>query len=87
LCARFGAICAFKEGGRRVKKTIACLKYALALDGVISSSEVGRGTKALTDEQKQVFAAHYGAWRERVRREVEPLWQTAVGEPSLRPAR
>src|SRR5215510_10241582 len=33
LCERFEEICGFVEDGRRVKKTIACLKYALVLDG------------------------------------------------------
>jgi dihydrodipicolinate synthase/N-acetylneuraminate lyase len=59
LCARFEQICGFDENGRRVKKTIACLKYALELDGVISSSAVGRGTKALTGEQQRIFSDHY----------------------------
>jgi dihydrodipicolinate synthase/N-acetylneuraminate lyase len=87
LCARFDAICAFEEDGRRVKKTIACLKYALELDGVISSSTVGHGTKSLTEAQKEIFGEKYCALRERVRREVEPLWQTVPIESRLRSAR
>ena len=87
ICSSFEAICAFEEGGRRVKKTLACLKHALALDGVISTSEVGRGTNPLSPEQKRIFAESYRALRERVRREVEPLWQTAPDESSLRSAR
>jgi dihydrodipicolinate synthase/N-acetylneuraminate lyase len=76
LCGRFEAICAFEENGRRVKKTVACLKYALELDGVISSSLVGRGTKPLSPEQAQRFTESYSLWRERVGREGEQLWRT-----------
>jgi dihydrodipicolinate synthase/N-acetylneuraminate lyase len=84
LCRRFEAICGFEENGQRVKKTIACLKYALELDGVISSSAVARGTKALSAAQQESFAGHYRALRESVRRAVEPLWQTALAESRLK---
>jgi len=87
LFSRFGAACVFEEDGRRVKKTIACLKYALELDGVISSGLVARGTKPLSTAQQQTFAEKYQALRERVRREVEPLWQTALHESGTRSAR
>jgi len=87
LFSRFEAACAFEEDGRRVKKTIACLKYALELDGVISSGLVARGTKLLSTAQQQTFAEKYQALRERVRREVEPLWQTALHESGTRSVR
>ena len=76
LCACFETLCAFNEHGQRVKKTIACLKQAMALDGVISNGAVARGTKSLSEGQKKIFADGYHALRERVRREVELLWQT-----------
>jgi dihydrodipicolinate synthase/N-acetylneuraminate lyase len=76
LCSRFEKICGFEENGRRMKKTIACLKYALELDGVISSSEVGRGTRSLTEDQKRIFSENYRALQERVRSECEALWRT-----------
>jgi dihydrodipicolinate synthase/N-acetylneuraminate lyase len=87
LCASFEAICAFEESGQRVKKTIACLKQALALDGVISSSSVARGAKALSETQMKIFSDNYRLLRERMRREVEPLWQTAVDSSHLKSVR
>jgi dihydrodipicolinate synthase/N-acetylneuraminate lyase len=85
LCSRFEKICGFEENRRRMKKTIACLKYALELDGVISSSEVGQGTRPLTEDQKKIFSENYRALQERVRSESEALWQTnrlITGMPS-----
>jgi len=83
LCQRFESICGFEEGGQNVKKTIACVKYAMELDGVISSSGVAKGTKALTDGQRTVFRDRYLALREYVKGKTDPIWQTvsAVGPP------
>jgi dihydrodipicolinate synthase/N-acetylneuraminate lyase len=78
LCSRFEEICGFDEGGRRVTKMIACIKRALALDGVISSAAVGRGTKALADEQKKVFSDNYHALRNYARKKIDPIWQTTA---------
>ncbi|MGH9836479.1 MAG: dihydrodipicolinate synthase family protein [Blastocatellia bacterium] len=83
LCSRFEKICGFDENGRRVKKTIACVKYALELDGVISSSAVGRGTKALSDEQKRIFSDKYQALRDDAKRRIETTWQTAVDRAAM----
>lgn len=80
LCQRFESICAFDENGQRVKKTIACVKYALEVDGVIASSAVCSGTKALTGEQKSLFKDRYLALREVVKGRIDPLWQTASAE-------
>lgn len=87
LCERFEQMCAFADRGRVVSKTLACLKYALELDGVISASRVAPGTPALTEPEKQIFAGHYHALRERIRREVEPLWRTTLDESTLKSAR
>ncbi|MGH9849493.1 MAG: dihydrodipicolinate synthase family protein [Blastocatellia bacterium] len=83
LCSRFEKICGFDENGRRVKKTIACVKYALELDGVISSSAVGRGTKALSDEQKRIFSDKYQALRDDAKSRIETTWQTAVDRAAM----
>ncbi len=83
LCSRFEKICGFDENGRRVKKTIACLKYALELDGVISNSAVGRGTKALSGEQQKIFGDNYRALREYVKERTSALWQTAVEQAEI----
>lgn len=77
LCQRFEAICAFDEGDQRVKKTIACVKYAMEIDGVISSSVVGQGTKALTADQRSMFKDRWLALREEVKGRSELLWQSS----------
>ncbi|HEY6403596.1 MAG TPA: hypothetical protein VI479_19395, partial [Blastocatellia bacterium] len=79
LCARFEEICGFEENGRRVVKMIACLKRALELDGVISSAAVGRGTRALSDEQRKIFSDDYYALCDYARKRVDPIWRTSTG--------
>src|SRR5262245_1373756 len=78
LCSRFEEICRFDEAGRRVMKTIACIKYALVLDGVISSAAVGRGTNELSDEQKKFFSDNYGALRHYARKRIDVNWRTLI---------
>jgi dihydrodipicolinate synthase/N-acetylneuraminate lyase len=78
LCSRFEKICGFDEGGRRVMKTIACIKCALEIDGVISSAAVSRETKALSVEQKKIFCDDYRAIRDYARKKIELIWQTAT---------
>jgi hypothetical protein len=84
LCSSFERICEFDENGRRVNKTIACLKYGLELDGVISSCLVASGTRSLTEEEKRVFEENYGRLRQFARDEIEPLWQTTIDHSVLR---
>lgn len=76
ICEDFETICGFDESGQRVKKTIACVKYAMEIDEAIASSEVCEGTKALTAEQRVVFKDRYQALRDRVKSSIGPLWQT-----------
>jgi len=76
LCSRFEEICVFDESGRRVVKMIACIKYALGLDGVISSAAVGRGTKELSDEQKKIFGDNYAALRHYAQKRIDANWRT-----------
>jgi dihydrodipicolinate synthase/N-acetylneuraminate lyase len=78
LCSRFEEICGFDEDGRRVMKLIACVKYALGLDGVISSVAVGQGTKALLDDQKKIFSENYNALRHYARKRIDATWQTGL---------
>ena len=78
LCSRFEEICGFDEDGRRVTKTIACIKCALELDGVISSAAVGRGTKAMSDEQKKIFSDNYCDLRQYARKRIGSNWRTVV---------
>ena len=76
LCSRFEEICGFDESSRRVMKTIACIKYALEIDGVISSAAVGRGTKELSDEQKKIFSDNYHALRHYAQKRIDANWRT-----------
>jgi hypothetical protein len=62
-------------GGRR---TIACLKRALYLDGVISTAAVARGTPALEPPDEGRFDARYAAVRETSREKLGPPWVTVV---------
>lgn len=78
LCARFERICGFEENGRRIRKTIACIKYALELDRVITCSLVGSGTKPLTDEQKKIFAENYSSLCAHSQSVIDLLWQTKI---------
>jgi dihydrodipicolinate synthase/N-acetylneuraminate lyase len=78
LCQRFEAMTEFgATSGQYVGKMLACLKYALELDGVITSSLVCAGTQVLTEEEKQMFSAAWLALQESVQKKTKPLWQTA----------
>jgi len=76
LFSHFERICRFNESGQTVKKTIACLKFALELDGVISASMVAKGTRSLTDEQKEIFKENYLALRNYSKKRLDSNWQT-----------
>ncbi|HEX8087607.1 MAG TPA: hypothetical protein VF762_02065, partial [Blastocatellia bacterium] len=70
----FGAACRFSNNGKTVKKTIACLKQALKLDGVIASENVAEGTRALTEEERRQFAARYRRIKDDLAAGVDPIW-------------
>lgn len=76
LCTRFETICQFEENGRPVVKMIACLKYALELDGVLSASLPGPGTPALTPEQKKIFQGNYDAIARYKEDHIPEEWRT-----------
>ncbi|MFN0110215.1 MAG: dihydrodipicolinate synthase family protein [Blastocatellia bacterium] len=76
ICQRFETICTFEENGQQVQKSLACIKYAMEIDGAISVSGVANGTRSLTTEQRAIFKDRYLALREQARQSVEPLWQT-----------
>jgi dihydrodipicolinate synthase/N-acetylneuraminate lyase len=70
-------ICVFGGQARRspyAGKMIACMKYALELEGVISSSLVARGTSPLDDKQREAFRRRYESLRERLRKSLAPGW-------------
>lgn len=89
LCADFEERCVGEENGRRVTKMLACLKYALELDGVISSSVVCRGTPALTDAQRAEFREgrnSYAAWVEKWKAVTPELWRTSAQGAACKPS-
>ncbi|HXF04009.1 MAG TPA: dihydrodipicolinate synthase family protein [Blastocatellia bacterium] len=82
----------FTQRGRKVSKLIACLKYALLLDGVISSPAVAPGTPSLTEEEKRIFAERYYRLKEEIRAHSDPLWvsrweEAPVSSPEISAAR
>ncbi|HSB11634.1 MAG TPA: hypothetical protein VLM38_19250, partial [Blastocatellia bacterium] len=70
----FSAACRFSSAGAQVKKSIACLKHALKLDGVITSDLVAKGTRALEDNERREFAERYRRIRNRLAAETDPVW-------------
>ncbi len=76
LCEQFEAICLFSG----VKKTIACLKLALEVDGVIASSLVAAGTKSLSAVEREAFSDRY---RELKGGLIDPLWQTIADQSQI----
>ncbi len=71
---RFSAACVFKSAGRPVDKTIACIKHALKLEGVIESDRVAEGTPALTSEEGREFARCFQAIKKDLAAQTDPLW-------------
>jgi dihydrodipicolinate synthase/N-acetylneuraminate lyase len=56
---RFGDACEFLSGGKRVDKTIACVKKALQLEGIVSSDVSVNAQSPLTAEESKRFAERY----------------------------
>ena len=66
----FSSACRFGE----VKKSIACLKQALRLDGIIESDLVAEGTRALTETERGEFAKRYSRIKEVLSSATDPIW-------------
>ena len=72
--------CVFHQGGRKLMKIVAGIKYALYLDGVITSPLVAGGTPALTDEEKRIFSERYRRLREQIRTITDPFWISRLAQ-------
>ena len=70
----FSAACRFG----RVKKSIACLKRALMLDGVIASDSVAAGTRALDADEAREFAARYERIKQTLAAETDSVWISRI---------
>jgi len=81
LCADFEARTFFGQAGttQYTGKMIAALKYALELDGVISSSLVAAGTATLTEDDRARFREgefSYPLWQQKWKDVIDARWQT-----------
>ena len=70
----FNAACHFAQDGKLADKTIACLKRALKLDGVISSDLVAEATPAMTDEEGREFASRYKKIKDDLQALTDEVW-------------
>lgn len=68
----FSGACRFGD----VKKSVACLKHALKLDGIIESDLVAEGTRALTENERREFARHYSGIKERLGASTDSMWHS-----------
>ncbi len=71
---QFSAACRFSHGGTQVKKSIACLKHALRLDGVIASDLVAEGTRALDAGERVEFARRYERIKQNLVEQTDAVW-------------
>jgi dihydrodipicolinate synthase/N-acetylneuraminate lyase len=71
---RFSEACWFSQGANRVKKSIACLKHALKLDGVIDSDVVADGTRALDSSERLEFGERYLKIKQSLAEETDSIW-------------
>jgi dihydrodipicolinate synthase/N-acetylneuraminate lyase len=71
---QFGTACEFSKGGKTIDKTIACLKHALKLDGVIVSDLVAEGTPALEPNERIEFARRYDEIKENLASQSDAIW-------------
>jgi dihydrodipicolinate synthase/N-acetylneuraminate lyase len=69
---------ATKVGG--ASRTIACLKRALLLQGVVASDAVAPGTPALGAAEAAQFDAAFAAVQRLARERIEPTWVTRGGQ-------
>ena len=70
----FSAACRFTDDGKEVKKSVACFKQALKIEGVIESSAVVKGTRQLTDDQRRAFGTRYERIKQKLLELTDPLW-------------
>lgn len=69
-------------GGAVQKKTLACLKLALAERGVLGDPCVAPGTAPLTAEECDTFRERFAGISRRVGDAVEPRWRTPAPAPA-----
>ena len=75
---QFSAACRFSQGGKQVKKSIACLKHALKIEGVIASDTVAEGTRALNSDERRKFAERYEKIKRGVAEATDLVWISQI---------
>lgn len=71
---QFSEACKFSNAGTQVKKSIACLKLALKLDGVIDSDVVAQGTRALESAERGEFEHRYLNIKQSLAAATDSVW-------------
>jgi len=71
---QFSSACRFSSGGKVIKKSIACLKHALKLEGVIGSDLVAKGTRSLDEHERRKFASRYRGIKEQLAGATDATW-------------
>ncbi|HYL98478.1 MAG TPA: hypothetical protein VEZ90_05940, partial [Blastocatellia bacterium] len=75
----FSDACSFESGGGKTSKTIACVKHALKLQGVITSDRVADGTAPLSREEADEFERRFAAIQRLLRESTDDLWLSRPG--------
>jgi dihydrodipicolinate synthase/N-acetylneuraminate lyase len=73
---RFERACIFNQNGISQAKMLACLKFALKLEGVIDSDLVATGTPALTEDDRRTFSDEYRKIRQQLATCTDPHWNS-----------
>jgi dihydrodipicolinate synthase/N-acetylneuraminate lyase len=75
---QFNAACRFAHAGKSIDKMLACLKYALKLDGVIASDAVATGTPALSPDERRAFADRFRRLKAGLAARTDPVWSSRL---------
>jgi hypothetical protein len=64
-------------------KTIACLKHAMKIDGVITSDIVAEGTGALTEGECRQFSSRYSRIKAELEASTDSIWISRLDSLNL----
>jgi dihydrodipicolinate synthase/N-acetylneuraminate lyase len=71
---RFTSACSFLSRSKPADKTIACLKLAMQIEGVIGTRGVAPGTPSLTEAEARRFMESYAGIKDDLARLTDPIW-------------
>ena len=71
---QFSEACWFSKGAKRIKKSIACLKHALKLEGVIDSDVVAEGTRSLDSSERLELVQRYLSIKKGLAEATDSVW-------------